>query len=61
MSTKRRKKRNQNVERRGRVAVDVVASLSVFFTIAATLFALAALACDRLHHVISILVGFPYS
>ena len=47
--------------RSGKVSVDIVLSMSVFFTVGSALFFLARLASDRLHHVISILVGFPYS
>jgi hypothetical protein len=61
MKTIRRRKRIGRRVRRGRIAVDVVLSLAVFFTIAMTLFGLCAMACNRLHHVISNLVGFPYS
>jgi hypothetical protein len=60
-TTRKHQRRVRPQARRGKVAVDVVASLSVFFTIAMALFVLCALACNRLHHVISILVGYPYS
>jgi hypothetical protein len=62
MKTAREHKRHARSRvRSGKVSIDVVASLSVFFTIAMALFVLCALGCNRLHHVISILVGYPYS
>ena len=62
MNTARRYARTSLRQRRnGKVSIDIVLSLSVFFTIAMILFMLGAFACDRLHHVISILVGYPYS
>ena len=60
-TTRKHKRRTPPRVRSGKIAVDVVASLAVFFTIAMALFVLGALGCNRLHHVISNLVGYPYS
>ncbi len=59
--TRKHNRRVRRHARQGKVSIDIVMSLSVFFTIGTALFTLCALGCDRLHHIISILVGYPYS
>lgn len=52
--------KNAKLNRTGMVAMDLVMSLSVMFTIAFSMYLLALAASQRLYHFIATMVGSPF-